>query len=109
MKELQPYHYVWLEHREKSVEWLRERMAEGFHIHHIDGDHNNNDKSNLALVYGKDHIEKLHAGSPSRSSSSMGISRKLNQRKKAIEKRFKELEEKEKEINKRWKILTSMK
>lgn len=31
-------------------------MHEGFHIHHVDGDHSNNHPNNLALIWGEDHL-----------------------------------------------------
>lgn len=34
-------------------------MKDGFHIHHIDGNHQNNDPKNLLLIEGADHL-KLH-------------------------------------------------
>jgi len=35
---LASYHHVWLaQHPERSETWLKEKMREGFDIHHIDG------------------------------------------------------------------------
>jgi hypothetical protein len=31
-------------------------LKDGFHIHHIDGNHNNNDPKNLAMIEGLDHL-----------------------------------------------------
>lgn len=60
MRALEPYHYAWLSlHQDRSEEWLRARLKDGFHVHHLDGDHWNNDPSNLVLVEGKDHM-RLH-------------------------------------------------
>lgn len=57
----QAYHHAWLSaHPARTFEWLRERIADGFHIHHVDGDHGNNDPANLILIEGADHIG-LHA------------------------------------------------
>ena len=58
-----PHHAAWLSaHPERSAEWLAERVAEGFHVHHVDGDHDNNDQLNLVLIESGDHM-MLHNGS----------------------------------------------
>jgi len=60
MNVMQIHHRFWLQgHPNCTEEWLKQRIAEGFCIHHIDHDHNNNDVSNLALIYGTDHT-RLH-------------------------------------------------
>jgi HNH endonuclease len=54
------YHEAWLEaHPERSPAWLKAMIAEGFQVHHIDGDHHNNHPGNLALIEGADHL-RLH-------------------------------------------------
>ena len=54
------WHKAWLcAHPERSVEWLSDRLMDGFHIHHIDGDKGNNDPLNLVLIDGVDHM-RLH-------------------------------------------------
>lgn len=59
-QELKDYHYIWLaNHRNRTEEWLKERLADGFDIHHADGDHSNNDPSNLVLIESTDHM-RLH-------------------------------------------------
>lgn len=59
---LQEYHYAWLsDHPERTEDWLLRMMAEGFHIHHVDGDHDNNDPLNLVLIEGGDHL-LIHNG-----------------------------------------------
>lgn len=61
-KPLASYHFAWLsKHPERTAEWLSERLADGFQVHHIDGDHGNDDPANLLLVDGADHLS-LHAG-----------------------------------------------
>lgn len=40
---------------------MRERMADGFDIHHLDGNHDNNDPANLVLIEHTDHMA-LHGG-----------------------------------------------
>ena len=62
VKSLQNYHFAWLDvHPQRSVEWLRERLKDGFDIHHIDGNHKNNDPANLILIESHDHF-MLHSG-----------------------------------------------
>ncbi len=54
-------HYeAWLSaHPNRTREWLDDKLADGFHIHHIDGDHSNDHPLNLALIEGSDHL-RLH-------------------------------------------------
>jgi hypothetical protein len=53
-------HQVWLQHHpSRDVEWLKNMFADGFHVHHIDGDAENNDIDNLVLIDGADHM-RLH-------------------------------------------------
>ena len=57
---LQPYHYAWLsKHPERTKDWLRFALNAGFDIHHLDGDHDNNDPENLVLIEHIDHM-RLH-------------------------------------------------
>lgn len=57
---LQQYHHAWLEaHPERTKEWLRKQIAEGFQVHHLDGNRSNNAPSNLALMDGVDHV-RIH-------------------------------------------------
>ena len=54
------YHQRWLaDHPHRTEAWLRERLRDGFDIHHIDGDHQNNDPKNLVLIECQDHF-RLH-------------------------------------------------
>ena len=58
---MKQYHYNWLSiHPFKSEQWLRYMLSEGFHMHHVDGNHDNDDPYNLALMFGVDH-SRLHA------------------------------------------------
>lgn len=58
------YHEIWLQkHPHRSAEWLSERLKDGFHIHHIDGHHANNDPDNLVLIDAYDHARTIH-GAP---------------------------------------------
>ena len=51
---------MWLNsHTNRTEAWLRDRLDDGFHIHHVDGDHANNSPSNLILIDGADHLH-LH-------------------------------------------------
>lgn len=59
---LEEYHHVWLAyHPERTEEWLLRMLREGFHLHHVDGDHANNDNLNLVLIEGGDHF-LIHNG-----------------------------------------------
>jgi len=59
---LKNYHYVWLSaHPERTEEWLAGIIAQGFNIHHMDGDHGNNDPKNLVLIEAGDHM-MIHNG-----------------------------------------------
>src|SRR5258706_16147205 len=54
------YHYAWLEaHSDRTEEWLIKRLSDGFDIHHLDGNHYNNDGKNLVLIESTDH-KRLH-------------------------------------------------
>lgn len=60
---MRDYHYIWLDHHQNRTEdWLRERLEDGFDIHHADGDHSNNEPSNLVLIEATDHM-RLHGSS----------------------------------------------
>lgn len=57
---MRDYHHIWLaSHRNRTEQWLRERLEDGFDIHHADGDHSNNDPDNLVLIEATDHM-RLH-------------------------------------------------
>lgn len=65
---MEEYHRIWLEHHDwRSEEWLRQKLKEGFDIHHIDGDHYNNKIENLVLTESSDHMH-LH-GMPLRQQA----------------------------------------
>ena len=60
------YHKVWLDaHPERTLEWFKERMKDGFDIHHIDGDKTNNAPDNLVMIECRDHM-RLHGMNHSR-------------------------------------------
>ncbi|TQE92931.1 MAG: hypothetical protein FKY71_18690 [Spiribacter salinus] len=72
------YHHAWLSaHPNRTEEWLKERLEDGFHVHHADGDPNNNDSSNLILIEGADHM-RLHG----REGLLLGLLSDARQRKK---------------------------
>ena len=53
---------AWLEaHPERSSVWLDERIKDGFDVHHLDGDHDNDHPLNLVLIECGDHM-MLHNG-----------------------------------------------
>ncbi len=59
---LEPHRQAWLDvHPERDETWLRRMAKEGFDVHHIDGDHENNDPLNLVLIEHRDHF-MLHSG-----------------------------------------------
>lgn len=54
------HHKAWLSvNPHRSEAWLSRKLAEGFHVHHIDCDPSNNDPDNLLLLDGVDHL-RLH-------------------------------------------------
>lgn len=60
---LESYHYAWLSnHPDRTEEWLKERLADGFDVHHLDRRHNNDTPSNLVLMEAHDHM-RLHGSS----------------------------------------------
>ena len=59
-RKLQAYHRSWLEvHPDRDAAWLKEKLSEGFDVHHLDGDHHNNEPANLVLIETVDHM-RLH-------------------------------------------------
>ena len=57
---LEKHQRAWLKaHPDRGSSWLKGMLAEGFDVHHIDGDHGNNDSYNLILVEHVDH-GRLH-------------------------------------------------
>ena len=85
-KELKQYHLIWLKvHPLRTEEWLRQALREGFDIHHIDGDHDNNQSENLVLIECSDHIRLHNNGKLCRLtkiSNKWGIPGKSGMRKK---------------------------
>jgi hypothetical protein len=57
---MEEYHAIWLSnHPDRDEVWLRGQLAEGFDIHHLDGDRDNNIPENLVLIEHLDHM-RLH-------------------------------------------------
>ena len=51
MSGMKPYHKAWLSaHPERTEQWLKERLADGFDVHHVNGDHFDDHPDNLALI-----------------------------------------------------------
>jgi hypothetical protein len=66
MSGLKEHHRKWLEsHTGRTEEWLAEKLMDGFDIHHIDGNCENNDAENIVLIECSDHL-LLHGGRLSR-------------------------------------------
>jgi len=76
------YHEVWLAaHPQRSREWLAERLRDGFDVHHMDGNHDNNDPANLVLIEGSDHM-MLHGG---RALRRLGPPKRKGKRQEKVE------------------------
>lgn len=59
---MKSYHEVWLDsHPHRSHEWLADKLRDGFDVHHLDGNHANDDPDNLVLIEAADHM-MLHGG-----------------------------------------------
>lgn len=55
---MKPYHKAWLSaHPERTEQWLKERLADGFDVHHVNGDHFDDHPDNLALIESTDHAK----------------------------------------------------
>jgi hypothetical protein len=61
-KEIPAHHAAWLSvHPHRSEQWLAERIRDGFDVHHLDGQSDNNDAANLVLIEHTDHMA-IHGG-----------------------------------------------
>jgi len=57
---MEPYHHAWLSaHPNRDEDWFKRQIAEGFDIHHLDGNRENNDPANLVMIEHLDHM-RLH-------------------------------------------------
>lgn len=62
--ELPPHHVAWLSaHPHRTEEWFRQQTKDGFDVHHLDGNHDNNDPRNLVLIEHTDHMALHNGGS----------------------------------------------
>ena len=62
-EKLPKHHIAWLSvHPDRSIEWFKRALREGFDVHHMDGDRRNNDPENLVLIETADHMN-LHGRS----------------------------------------------
>ena len=67
---MKEYHYNWIKaHPGRDEEWLGQVIEQGFDIHHLDGNHQNNEADNLLLVEHQDHMRILHKGGRLRIAS----------------------------------------
>lgn len=58
---LKPHHAAWLSrHPHRSSEWLTNALRDGFDVHHLDGNAENNSPDNLLLIEASDHTQILH-------------------------------------------------
>lgn len=81
---VQGYHLAWLQaHPERDLDWLAAKIEEGFEIHHLDGNHANDDPSNLVLIEGVDHT-RLHGWGIRLSFSTVETRRKATEARKLI-------------------------
>ena len=63
---LAPHIAAWLgAHPERDAAWLAERQRDGFDVHHLDSNHENNAPDNLVLIEHSDHIRMHGATVPS--------------------------------------------
>lgn len=57
---LSAHHQAWIDcHPHRSERWLRARLSDGFDVHHMDGNPQNNDPDNLVLIEHDDHM-RIH-------------------------------------------------
>ena len=56
------HHRAWLERTGMPSSWLKAKIRQGFDIHHVDGDKDNNAPDNLVLIFRTDHL-MLHSAS----------------------------------------------
>ena len=51
-----------LVHPHRTRHWFVEKLKDGFDVHHLDGNHENNEPSNLALIEHTDHMAVHNGG-----------------------------------------------
>jgi hypothetical protein len=81
---MKQYHENWLEaHPHRTREWLEAKCKDGFDIHHLDGNHDNNDPGNLVLIEASDHM-RLH-GMDHKGKGILRMHTTVGPRKKTLE------------------------
>lgn len=98
---MEEYHYNWIEKHNKTEDWLRNASANGFDIHHIDGDYTNSNPENLILIYCGDHAQ-LH-DAPLKAFTHRASNGWLTGKRSRPRKREKKKSKKEKNISKTFK------
>ena len=79
---LPTHHSAWLSvHPHRTKPWFLAKLKEGFDVHHLDGNHENNDPTNLALVEHTDHMA-IHNG----GTHILGRLKRKGKQKKAVRK-----------------------
>jgi len=95
------YHRAWLAlHSNRDEAWLREKLREGFDVHHLDGDKANEAPENLVLIEHLDHM-RLHG-----STMTIGRLAVIVTKKKIKRARLKDIE---KETIKEYQVVTKKK
>jgi len=84
---------AWLAaHPYRSEEWLRAVLADGFDVHHADGDHSNDDPRNLVLIERTDHMA-LHGAGAKRLAQAVKSARRVSPERLEIGRRVYEAKE----------------
>lgn len=78
---------AWLSrHPNRTLEWLEGMISQGFDLHHVDGDRDNNDPENLVLIETNDHMMVHGLGfSDCISARNIAAKKALERRQKAYE------------------------
>lgn len=50
------YRQIWADKYKKDSLWMEQASENGFHVHHVDGDRDNNDPDNLMMIFKGDHM-----------------------------------------------------
>ena len=53
---MKEHHKAYLSKQNMTEAFFKEALYNGFDIHHIDGDHDNNEPDNLIMIYSSDHM-----------------------------------------------------
>lgn len=83
---MEAYHYAWLSvHPNRSEDWLKARLFEGFDVHHLDSNHANNAPDNLVLIEHRDHMRLHGTGGNRLAMARRGPAKGYRHKPKAIE------------------------